>query len=459
MGTEMSQSSDAASFQHDIIGVDQVDANYVRTDHDGAQWFAQAGLGMFLHWGLSSVDGNMDLSWGMMANTPWDGGSFNFNKMRPADYWRLAERFGPEAYEPLTWLRAAAAAGVRYVVLTAKHHEGFALWPSEYGDFNTSNHMHGRDLLQDFVAACRICGLKVGFYYSPPDWYWCREYMSFNYGGGIWPQEWIDRSPEAYSLVPSESWDQNWEPRKPPEPMPAEFEQEFARYIRGQVWELLNNYGQIDIIWFDGNPFRTIMPLTVDEIRRLQPGIVINPRLHGVVDFETPECRLPDRRPAGWWEGCFIWNQGGWGYTNSEIYSSTGWFLDTFARHRTWNGNFLINCAPRPDGRMPETYYRRMAELKAWMDAHSETVSGATGGPFPEECDMPVTVSPQGDWYIHLTTRKGCTVLGRGEPRDVHVHGTGKPVCWKAVGDKTIFMLRSEDTTELDDVITVRWDQ
>jgi alpha-L-fucosidase len=454
----MDKSNDAASFQHHIIGIDQVPGQYARTEHPQAQWFPRAGLGMFLHWGLSSVDGNMDLSWGMMANTPWDGDRFNFNKMRPMDYWSLAKRFCPDAYDPRAWMEAAAAAGIRYAVLTAKHHEGFALWPSESGDFNTCNYMHGRDLLQDYVAACRDCGLKVGFYYSPPDWHWCRDYMSFNYGNGVWPREWIDRFPEAYSLVSKGAWDERWEPRTPPEPMPREFEEEFARYIRGQVFELLTNYGQLDIIWFDGNPFKTIMPITVDEIRTLQPGILINPRLHGVVDFETPECRLPEQRPEGWWEGCFIWNHGGWGYSRSEIYSSTGWFLDTFARHRTWDGNFLINCAPRPDGSMPDSYYRRMKELEGWVGLHGETVFGTSGGPYPADCDMPVTVSSGGEWFIHLTTRKACTVTGRGAPKRAEVHATGKPVDWRCVADKTIFVLRCEDTTELDDVIVVEWE-
>ncbi|MBT6146872.1 MAG: hypothetical protein HN712_21460 [Gemmatimonadetes bacterium] len=453
----MSEPSDAASFQHDIIALDQIDGNYTRTDHPQAQWFPEAGLGMFLHWGLSSVGGNTDLSWGMMANTPWDGGQYNFNKMRPVDYWGLAESFAPQDYDPAAWMEAAAAAGIRYVVLTAKHHEGFAMWPSEYGDFNTKRHMGGRDLLRPYVEAARACGLKVGFYYSPPDWYWCRDYMSFNYANGVWSQQWIDRFPEAYSLVPREAWDERWEPREPPPPMPADFEAEFAHYIRGQVYELLTEYGHIDIIWFDGNPFKTLMPLTVEEIRGLQPGIVINPRLHGVVDFETPECRLPERRPDGWWEGCFIWNHGGWGYTRSEIYSSTGWFLDTFARHRTWNGNFLINCAPRPDGRMPETYYRRMEELKDWVTLHGETMFGVQGGPYPEACDMPVTVAPDGQWFIHLTTQQGCTVTGMGAPVRAQVHGTGKDVLWKCVADKTILALKEEDTTELDDVIVVEW--
>lgn len=453
----MSDRKDAASFQHAIIGIDEVPKTYSRTDHPDAQWFPEAGLGMFLHWGLSSVGGNMDLSWGMMAYTPYDGGMFNSNKMKPAEYWKLAERFNPSHYDPRLWLSAAKAAGIRYVVLTTKHHEGFALWPSAFGDFNTKSFMGGRDLLQEYVDACRETGLKVGFYYSPPDWRYCRDYMSFNYGGGTWPQEWIDRFPEAYSLVPKAYWDEHWEARPAPQPFPPDFEREFARYIRGQVWELMTGYGRIDIIWFDGNPFRTIMPITVQEIRALQPGIIINPRLHGLVDFETPECRLPAERPSGWWEGCFIWNHGGWGYSRSEIYSSTGWFLDTFVRHRTWDGNFLINCAPRPDGRMPETYYRRMEELARWMGKHRGTVFGVKGGPFPEECDMPVTIAADGSWYIHLTDRKACTVVGRGAPKEAVVHATGKPVVWKQALGKTIFMLRYEDTTELDDVVAVKW--
>jgi alpha-L-fucosidase len=453
----MSTHPTSVSLQDGPVDIGRAPGPHARTQHPGAQWFPNAGLGMFLHWGLSSVDGNMDLSWGMMANTPWDGGQFNFNKMRPSAYWRLAERFGPEHYNPRTWLEAAAAAGVRYAVLTAKHHEGFALWPSDHGAFSTKNHLRGRDLVRDYVDACRACGLKVGLYYSPPDWYWCRDYMSFNYGNGTWPQEWIDRFPEAYAMVPKGAWDADWQERTPPPPMPAEVEQEYARYIRGQVWELLTNYGAIDLIWFDGNPFRTIMPVTVEEIRALQPGIVINPRLHGTVDFETPECQLPPQRPAGWWEGCFIWNHGGWGYSRSEIYQPTSWFLDTFSRHRTWDGNLLINCAPGPDGRMPPTYYQRLKQLRAWMEVHGETLLGTTGGPYPQRCDMPVTCGPKGEWYIHLTGRKGCTVTRQDAPRQARVHASGKPVNWKAVPGKIIFMLRDEDVTELDDVIVVEW--
>lgn len=443
--------------QHDVINIAEAVSDHSRTTHPGAQWFPEAGLGLFLHWGLSSVDGNMDLSWGMMANTPYDGGFFNTNKMKPVDYWGLAERFAPDRYKPERWLAAAREAGFRYAVLTTRHHEGYALWPSEYGDFSTRTHMGGRDLLATFVKACRNTGIRAGFYYSPPDWRYCREYMSFNYRSGFWPEEWRSRYPDAHALVPQEPWDEEWRLRPPPEEMPEEFERKFAGYVRGQVYELLGNYGPIDIIWFDGNPFKRFLPITVEEIRSVQPSIVINPRLHGTVDFETPETRLPEERPDGWWEGCFIFNQGGWGYSASEIYERGGKFLDLLAKHRSWNGNLLMNCAPRPDGEMPETYYRRMSEIAGWMNQHSETLFGVSGGPYPEECSVPVTIAEDGTWFLHLTESKIAIVTGRGAPASATVHGSGKPVAIRVAGSRTIFVLRYEDMTSLDDVVAVRW--
>lgn len=453
MGSSESSRAGSAGAQHGLIGIDQVTSNHVRTTHPKAAWFPDAGLGLFLHWGLSSVDGNMDLSWGMMAHTPYDGDRFNTNKMRPVDYWGLADRFDPSHYDPVSWLEPARDAGVTYAVLTTKHHEGFALWPSEWGEFSTRTHLGGRDLLLPYVEACRKLGIKVGFYYSPPDWYLCRDHMSFNYRSGEWPAEWIERYPEAYALVPRGAWDETWNPRPEPEPMPEAFEAEFARYVRGQVTELLSNYGEIDLIWFDGNPFTRFVPITVEEIRDMQPGIVINPRLHGVVDFETPECRMPESRPAGWWEGCFIWNIGGWGYTANETYQSTQWFLDLLVRHRSWDGNLLINCAPRPDGSMPDAYYLRMRETARWMERHHDTVFGTRGGPWPEACDVPVTIGADGSWFLHLTDRKSCTVVSKQPPSEAVVHASGRPVPFLSVGEKTIIVLRYEDVTGLDDVV------
>jgi alpha-L-fucosidase len=446
--------------QHDLINVTDARSSYERTTHQDAQWFPDAGLGLFVHWGLSSVDGNMDLSWGMMAHTPYDLQLFNTNKMRPADYWKLADRFSPEQYEPERWLAAAKRAGCRYAVLTTRHHEGYALWPSEHGDFSTRTHMGGRDLVATFVEACRKLDMKVGLYYSPPDWRYCRDYMSFNYRDGLWYDQWKESNPDRHSVIPpAEAWDENWEPRPPAEPMPEAFEREFAGYVRGQIFELLRNYGQIDIIWFDGNPFKRFMPITVEEIRDAQPGILINPRLHGVVDFETPENQLVAERPAGWWEACLLFNEGadGWGYTANEAYKPTSWFFDMLARHRTWGGNILLNCPPRPDGEMPDTYYRRMDEIAEWMSVHGETLFDVDEGPYPDQCTVPVTIAKDGTWYLHLVGAQSAVVTGKGTPEQAVVHGTGAPVEVQTVGESTFFTLRFKDATPLDDVIAVRW--
>lgn len=134
------------------------------TTHPDAQWFDDAGLGMFIHWGISSVDGTGELSWSMMARSE--------NEQPATDaYFEQAERFSPDHYDPDDWLAAAKRAGMEYAVLTTKHHDGFAMWPSEYGDFSTTEYCDGRDLVGEYVAACRRHGIKVGFYFSFPDWH------------------------------------------------------------------------------------------------------------------------------------------------------------------------------------------------------------------------------------------------------------------------------------------------
>ena len=448
-----------AEQQHSSIGIAATDGenrHQSRTAHPEAGWFPGAGLGLFLHWGLSSVSGDVDLSWGMIRDCPWDAGLLNTNKMKPAEYWKLAERFDPPHYDPGRWIAAAAEAGFRYAVLTTRHHEGYALWPSEYGDFSTRTHLGGRDLVQPYVDACRRHGLKVGFYYSPPDWHFNRRFHSFGYRR--WPDEWIARWADRGVAPPAgASLDENWDEMDLPE-TPLEHETAFAEYVGGQIRELLTAYVKIDIIWFDGNPFtRVEIPIDVAEIRRLQPGIVINPRLHGTVDFETPECAFPTERPKGWWEGCFIWNYGGWGYCANEIYQPLSWFLDLLARHRSWGGNLLINCAPRPDGRMPDTYYRRMEELTAWMERHREAIVDAQPGPWPEQSSVPVTVRGS-RWYLHLVGGKQAAATGMGEPRSARVLATGEPVEWRmGGGEKTLFVLKWHQCTDGDDVIAVDW--
>lgn len=218
------QSSDAAKQQHTMIGVASANTSADVSKDLARQWFPEACLGLFICWGISSVDGNHDLSWGMIAHCPFAPKSV---ALTPEAYWRLADRFNPQQYHPEHWLQAAKDAGFGYAVLTTRHHDSYALWPSQYGELSTRTKLGGRDLVREYVEACRKVGLKVGFYYSPPEWYFNREYLSFGYGTkgtaesphlGLWH--------EPVQL-----------PRKP-----ADLEDRYLAYVNGQVTELMTRY-------------------------------------------------------------------------------------------------------------------------------------------------------------------------------------------------------------------------
>lgn len=458
----------AASAQHEMISAAAENESAGHTMHPDAQWFGEAGLGLFLHWGINAVEGKVDLSWGMIKDTLWDLRYMGTNKMKPVDYYAQAERFDPEAYDPDLWMAAAADAGVKYVVLTTKHHDGYAMWPSKYGNLSTRTHMHGRDLLRPYVEACRRYGLKVGFYYSPPDWYFMREYRSFGFRGYDPEKDKLKPMCFEMGLIPEYKGplDMNWEPctLKTPD---REMLLKYNEYLRGQITELLTEYGKIDVIWFDGAPGYGIgtdetdipLPISIEEIRQLQPGIAINPRLHGKGDFVTPECSFPSERPEGWWEGCFIWNDGSWGYSSNEGYKPVTWFLNLLAKHRAWGGNLLINCAPRPDGRMPENYYRRLEGVARWMKIHREAVFDVESDLWGEKTNVPAT--RRGNvWYLFLTEQRNFAIVyGQNKPpKSATMMYDGSSVVYK-LNDKgdMIFVLGMPQLAQDMGVIRVEW--
>jgi alpha-L-fucosidase len=366
-----------------------------RTAHPDAQWFGDASLGLFLHWSISSAHGGIDLSWPMITNM---GSGL---KLKPADYWKLADKFKAEHYDPNLWLKAAKEAGFDYAVLTTKHHDGFTLWPTEASEIGVRTSLPGRDLVREFVAACRTNGIRVGFYFSGPDWFKAREYMSFNYrseSGGNSSLPPISGRPDL---------DMNWQPTKL-KPMPAEVRARIQRECRQELTELLTRYGKIDVLWFDGGAGSDI---TLEQIRKLQPGIIINnrggmavtqggPKFAG--DYFTVEHGDQPFRPPGWWEQLRIWNSTSWGYMkrDEERYAPAAMILRLLARSKAWGGSVMANCGPRPDGTMPPPYYRGMAEVRDWMKANGESIKGAS--PMPETAKANVPVTTRGAvWYLH----------------------------------------------------------
>ena len=441
--------------QHEMIGNMFCDptANFERSKHPDAQWFPEAGLGLFIHFGISSVSGECDLSWGMMKpdRTAWSRkaaiesyGLFNMSVcIPPARYWAMAKDFTADRFNPEKFLSAAKKAGFQYAVLTTKHHEGFALWPSKVGNFNIGQFQPGRDLVREFTDACRKTGIKVGLYYSPPDWYFNREFMSFN---GVRNAQPLDINHQPFSL-----------PERSPEEVAA-WDETNRAYVKAQTEELLTQYGQIDILWFDGSADSAI---TVERIRELQPGILLNTRGLGVGDFKTPECKFPekDQVKGWWWEYCHVGYDGGWGYRNHDGYKPAGWILSELVKARAWGGNFLPNYGPDSHGEFPEVYYKRMEQIAKWRELHEESVSDVEPGPWPEQSDVPVTVKGKA-WFVHFDYLNDgfATLKDVKKPLEARLMRTGEAVPFTYDAGILLLTLPEEMRTTLVDVVAVKFE-
>lgn len=353
-------------------------------------WFDTARFGLFIHWGLSSVRG-WELSW------PLVGGNFALpacQKVSIADYYASAAAFDPRADAAAHWAELARRAGVQYAILTTKHHDGFALFDTQLSDFSVMHTAHRRDIVRAFAEAFRAAGIRVGFYYSLSDWHH-PDYPAFA---------------EA---------DKPYDFTRLPQPSAAQWERYLA-FLFGQVRELLTNYGAIDVIWFDGQweriPFDRWKPEELRAmIKSLQPAILINDRLPGHGDFDTPEQFIPPQPPQRPWEACITMNES-WGYNPSDTqYRSPRQLIQTLCEVAGKGGNLLLNVSPMADGRLPGEQVERLDAVAAWMRRHEESIVGTRPGLEPWQFYGPST--RRGDTiYLHLLMRPYDSVSVRDVP-------------------------------------------
>jgi len=205
--------------------------------------------------------------------------------------------------------------------------------------------------------------------------------------------------------------------------------------------------------------------LSIEQIRRLQPGIIVNDRQHGRGDVVTShyEYKLPGARPTGWWEHCFSM-VGAWGYTKPERCAPASLLTSKLARVRTWGGNVLANYGPRPDGEMPDCFYKSMEEMKAWMAHSGASLVGVQPGPYPDRCNVPVTVRGQ-TWFAHLLPKtsdgpasEGTIVLtGVARPKRAAMLATGKELILNDAGDKVTIEAPQGLRSNSVDVVEVTW--
>lgn len=295
-------------------------------------WWREARFGMFVHLGLYST----------LKRHEWARG---YENIPAEEYEKLAEGFGPREGAPLEWAKLAASAGMKYAVLTTRHHEGFSLWDSKVNPFNSVNYGPHRDIVREFVEACRTYGLRIGFYSSLMDWHH------------------PDGGRAAYD---------------------SEARSRFNNYIYELNRELLTQYGKIDILWYD-----VPMPMGHAEgwnslernqrLRELQPDIIINNRSWLPEDYGTPEEHLTPEKNHDW-EACMTFNGMSWGYIDSEQakpYSYNAQRILRMLQKVSYDaGNLLLNIGPAPDGSVPADAFEPLSTVGEWLRVNGECLYG-----------------------------------------------------------------------------------
>lgn len=330
------------------------------------EWFTNARFGMFIHWGLYAIP----------ARGEWVRST---EEMTKEEYMKYFEEFDPVDCDPAVWAKAAKEAGMQYVVMTAKHHDGFCLFDSQYTDFKSTNTRCGRDFVAEFVEAVRAEGLKVGLYFSLLDWYH-EDYP--HYGDRIHPMR-----------------------NNPSETNEGRDFDRYLTYMHNQIREICTNYGKLDLLWFDfsyddmrGEKWKATELMQM--VRELQPDVIIDNRLevsgegygslaagnptpyHG--DFVTPEQMIP---PQGikdvngrdmYWEACVTMN-GNWGYHAADHYfKPASMLIKKLVECVSKGGNMILNIGPDARGNIPEKSVEVLREIGVWMLRNSRSIYGCT---------------------------------------------------------------------------------
>jgi len=348
-------------------------------------WFASARFGMFIHWGMYSAMG-WEPSWPLVGNIS----AFPAGQDVPvAEYYEAAPMFAPPPDAPREWMQLAHACGMQYAVLTARHHDGYTLFPSAHASLGVADFLPGRDLVAEYIDAARDAGLRVGLYFSLPDWR--------HDGYPAWRD---DMRPYSFAYPRSEraDWDR------------------FIADLRGQLTHLLTAYGTIDSLWFDGGWERTADEWQSDElgdlIYALQPHIVVNDRMPGLPGYDTPEQTVAHPAPTRPWETCLTMGESWGANDNDEKQKSAIELLGILAEVAAGGGNLLLNISPDGKGALPAWQRERLETIASWMSRHAVAILGTRrSGLEPWQFYGPTTANDRATYLLCPMQPRGVAVL------------------------------------------------
>ena len=381
-----------------LVGITGMKGQTFTSKEERLEWWKDARFGMFIHWGPVSLKGT-EISWSR-------GGS----GIPVEEYDALYKQFNPVNFNADDWVRIAKAAGMKYIIFTSKHHDGFCMWDTKYTDYNIMNSPFHRDVMKELAEACKKQGMALGFYHSTCDWH-NSDFPLTSPGGTVRrTTSNIDR---------------------------------YTEYLKNQSVEIIKNYGPLLVMWYD-------VPQVIDSIRgqgvinyirKIQPDILVNNRIGAKGDFDTPEQRIGSFQNNRPWETCMtIGHQFAW-KPNDEV-KSLEQCLHSLIRSAGGDGNLLLNVGPKPDGTIEPMQAERLQEMGKWLDKYGYTIYGTRGGPF-KPTDWGVSTRKGNKIYLHILNWSGDSPkiilpdLGLEIKKCVLVNG-GKIKCSKVKGGNII---------------------
>lgn len=331
------------------------------TVQEQLEWWKDARFGMFIHWGPVSIKG---------TEIGWSRG----REWTIEEYDNLYKKFNPVNFNAVEWVRVAKAAGMKYIVFTSKHHDGFCMWDTKFTDYNIMNSPFRRDVMKELSEACKKEGIALGFYHSTCDWHH-PDFPLTSPGGTV--------KREIYNL------------------------NRYTGYLKNQSVEIIKNYGPLLVMWYDvPQQFDSVRGQgVIDHIRKIQPDILVNNRTGAKGDFDTPEQRIGNFQNTRAWETCMTIGRQ-WAWKPDDEVKSLEQCLHNLVRSAGGDGNLLFNVGPGPDGTIEPLQVERLKEMGEWLKKYGYSIYGTRGGPF-KPADWGVSTRKGNKVYLHLLKWSG----------------------------------------------------